>query len=121
MEEDWDIEHYPYILTYCNIIPNNDNLYWQSWLSYRNSILIGICGLYEDIKKRMWMGWFGVLPSQRKKGYGNVLLNYMEYKTKQLGYNNLYCYCTDEPLGFYKKNGYQKLLENEYNIIKKSL
>lgn len=124
MEKDWGLEHYPYILTYCGITPQKSEeskLFWKSWISYIDDVQIGICGIYEDIKKRMWMGYFGVLPSFRKKGYGKILLNHMEQETKKLGHKNLYCYCDERPLTFYKLNGYQLLFKNEFNIIKKSL
>jgi GNAT superfamily N-acetyltransferase len=113
MEQDWDFEHYQFILTYCNIIEIGDDqaeLYWKMWLVYVKDELIGICGLYEDSsKKRCWLGWFGIFPDFRKKGYGEKCLKFMEKKARKQGYDAIHCYCSDEPLQYYLTNGYVRI------------
>ena len=54
--------------------------YEKYYLVYNNDKVIGITGLYckENIYETnsIWLGWFGVLPEYRRRGYGkNILLD----------------------------------------------
>lgn len=126
MVKDWEYEHYQYILTYCGIIPLQDDhkpLFWDMWLVYNDQAqLIGLCSVYEDSsKKRCWLGWYGVLPKFRYLGYGEKILNYAERAALVKGFTELYCYCTDEPLDYYFNNGFKRIgnveefLNDHYN------
>ena len=46
------------------------------FLVYDNNELIGITGMYEynDYSDEAWLGWFGVVPEHRNKGYGRQIL-----------------------------------------------
>ena len=55
--------------------------YWKYWLVYDNdNNIVGITGLYSDfnIEKTysIWLGWFGIRPIYRRKGYGKEVLEF---------------------------------------------
>ena len=79
---------------------NNIYSYLKSlkyWLVKKNGKYVGICGLYayKSDPKDAWLGWFGVLESERKKGYGTQILSHIMQLAKELGYENFRLY-TDE-------------------------
>ena len=57
-------------------------------LVYDEEELVGTCGLYTypklGEKNTIWLGWFGVDATKRRKGYGTRILNDMINKAKQL-------------------------------------
>lgn len=50
---------------------------FKYYLATDGETLVGITGHYppEDGQPQIWLGWFGVLPSERRKGYGVKILN----------------------------------------------
>ena len=54
--------------------------YWKYWIVYDNEEIIGITGLYSDFDinetNSIWLGWFGIRPQYRRKGYGKEVLEY---------------------------------------------
>ena len=85
-----------------------DTNYFSYYLAYDNEKLIGITGIYsfEKIKETnsLWLGWFGISPAFRGKGYGKALLeqtidlvkNYAK-KDKRIKYFRLYTSSRDNP------------------------
>lgn len=66
------------------------------FIVYEDFELIGITGIYEDEFTQeigtAWVGWYGVLPDYRGKGYGKqILLKTIESATK-LGYKFIRLY-----------------------------
>lgn len=49
---------------------------FQYYLARDGETLVGITGHYppEDGQPQIWLGWFGVVPSERRKGYGVQIL-----------------------------------------------
>ena len=81
------------------------------WLAKNNNKYIGICGLYSynDYPKDAWLGWFGVIKEERKKGFGTQILNDTINLAKNLEFETLRLY-TDEidnsiAIKLYKKIG----------------
>ena len=58
-------------------------------LVYDGDSLVGTCGLYTYPElgetKTIWLGWFGVDSTKRRKGYGSQILRDMFNKAKNLG------------------------------------
>lgn len=54
----------------------HQNPRFQYYLASDGETLVGISGHYppEDGQPQIWLGWFGVLPSERRKGYGAEIL-----------------------------------------------
>lgn len=109
----FDKEHWPYILTWCGIMDNDEEdlfKYWQVWLIEIESRTIGICGLYSEKRssnRELWIGWFGMLPQYRNNGFGTESLEYMEIQAKKIGCDTLLTYTdSKKSMNFYKKNGF---------------
>lgn len=81
------------------------------WLAKVDNRYVGICGLYayKFAPKDAWLGWFGVLENERRKGYATEILNFSMQLAKKLGFETLRLY-TDEidnanAVKLYKKFG----------------
>lgn len=65
-----------------------------------NNIPVGTIGLYfindKIDNESIWLGWFGVLPEFRGKGYGRQSLMDMIEKSKQFGKKYLRLYTNDD-------------------------
>ena len=83
--------------------------YFSYYLAYNNENLIGITGIYSFEKveetNSLWLGWFGVSPIYRRKGYGKALLKQTidmvkEYAKKdpRIKYFRLYTSSRDNPI-----------------------
>lgn len=113
LQEDFEMEHWPYILTWCGILDNDlehMGKYWEVWLIEVDEKKVGICGIYS-LKRdttEMWLGWFGVLKPYRRMGIGGVALEFMEIEASKAGCKRLISYISKgtQPLKFYKENGY---------------
>ena len=73
---------------------------------------VGIFGLYyyEGYPDDAWLGWFGVLPEHRGKGYGNTALTFFEDLARDRGfrYVRLFTdtYDNEEAHKFYLEHGF---------------
>ena len=105
------------------------------WLVYHKNDLIGTVGVYGcpwlKEEKTCWLGWFGVLPKYRNKGYGTVILQKLFEIAKNMGYETLrvytsYKYCPlaisfyDRLMDFHEIYTYEKF-DYEVRIYTKSL
>lgn len=80
------------------------------YIAYINNKQVGITGLYQYQDDEAWIGWFGILPEYRNKGYGKILLKETIDLAKKLGYKIIRLY-TDkkenkEAIKLYKKVGF---------------
>lgn len=88
------------------------------WLVYLDKTPIGVTGLYayNEYPHDAWMGWFGVLPKYRGKGYGGQIFDFFEREARQRGYENIRLYTdsleNSDAVGFYEKKG---MVSEEYS------
>lgn len=86
-----------------------DNDYFSYYLAYDNENLIGITGIYSfdniEETKSLWLGWFGISPMYRRKGYGKALLEQTIDMVKEYAKNDtrikyfrLYTSSRDNPI-----------------------
>lgn len=86
-----------------------DSDYFLYYLAYDNENLIGITGIYSFEKveetNSLWLGWFGVSPIYRGKGYGKALLKQTidmvkgyAKKDPRIKYFRLYTSSRDNPV-----------------------
>jgi len=93
-----------------NIVPNHQFLQ-KYWLSKVDDKYIGICGLYayKAYPKDAWLGWFGVIEEERRKGYGAQIFKHIIKLAKDFGFENLRLYTDEEDnvaaIKLYKKFG----------------
>lgn len=91
-------------------------------LSISKDEAIGIGGIYKckEYEDDAWLGYFGVLDSQRKQGYGSQIILDMEKIAKDKGFSHLRLYTNKAmyPIGyiFYEKMGY---IAERYTNFKK--
>jgi len=88
------------------------------WLAKENNKYIGITGLYayKLYPEDAWLGWFGVLEEERRKGYATKIFKQTMRLAEEKGYKNFRLY-TDEidnanAVVFYEKMG---MTREEYN------
>lgn len=88
-----------------------------NWLVFCDKDPIGIIGLYSyhEYPDDAFMGWYGVLPSARGKGYGSKIFDFFEDTAKKKDYKNIRLYTDDianyEATKLYYKKG---MLSEEY-------
>jgi GNAT superfamily N-acetyltransferase len=113
LSSNFGISFYDAILMWCNVIktpPIDKDDFWEVYLIKSNNDTVGICGLYRlNNPKELWLGWFGIIPSYRKLGYGKKSLDFMKGKAKEIGCNKILSYVdkNGESLEFYFKNGFK--------------
>jgi len=131
LTKDFGFIYYHAILSWCGIIKNSDwkseKKYWQVYLIKYDDEIVGICGLYslyEYKTDELWLGWFGIIPSERNLGIGEYALNWMKDIAKSLGCKSLKSYVDSKgkPLNFYYRNGFKRIcLVKEYLNMNKDL
>lgn len=132
LQEDFEKEHWEYLLTWCGIIDNDPadlGKYWQVWLIETQNKVVGICGMYSLLLKDntdLWLGWFGVLPQYRGRKLGEEAIRFMEHEGRKAGAKSLLSYITpgEYPLRFYEKNGFVEsgnMDEGNYLVITKKI
>lgn len=112
MEDVWEYEHYPYILSWCTKNRPKDK-YWQVWLIKNKKNIIGICGMYslKETNEELWGGWGGFLPQYRNQGLGTQINNFKVEEAKKVGAKRLISYVGEDgkALNYFYKNGYVRL------------
>ena len=70
---------------------------FRYYLAYSKGKIVGITGHYppDDTSSEMWLGWFGVRPSCRRKGYGKQILFATAEIIVGFGYMKLFLYSGD--------------------------
>ena len=74
----------------------SEDIALNHYLAYENHRLVGITGVYSEAidKDSIWLSWFGVLPTERRKGYGRKILEETENICKSLPFKFFRCYTT---------------------------
>ena len=85
------------------------------YLARDNEKIVGITGHdpAEDGQAEMWLGWFGVLPAERRKGYGSKILLATCEIISGFGISSLYLYSGDREeeraaQRLYLRNGFEQ-------------
>lgn len=72
------------------------NPHFKYYLACIDGAIVGITGHYpSEDGSEIWIGWFGVIPSQRGKGYGELILRATEEEVVKMGVHELYLYTGD--------------------------
>ena len=80
-----------------NISPPHQFLQ-RYWLAKDNDKYVGICGLYayKSAPKDAWLGWYGVIASERGKGLGKLILTEIMTTAKELGFETFRLFTDEE-------------------------
>ncbi len=64
------------------------------WLAEEDHAYVGITGLYsyDSDPETVWLGWFGILPEYRSKGYGRQVLEKTMEKAQAEGFTCMRLY-----------------------------
>lgn len=64
------------------------------YIAYDGDVPIGVTGIYSyhEYPLDAWLGWFGILPEFRKKGYGSIVFDETVSLAKQKGYKSFRLY-----------------------------
>ena len=119
---------YDFIDSINNSFPNYFSMI-KYYAVYKKNNLIGICGIYSytEYPNDAWLGWFGVIEKERRRGYGTKILEFVFDEAKKMGFENLRLY-TDEidnaiAVKLYEKFGmtreyYNNLNDKHYEVGK---
>lgn len=75
---------------------------------YENHVLVGVVSLFIENKMAQFRK-FAVLPQAQGKGYGKHLMLHLINFCKTNCIEVLWCHARVNALGFYKKNGFEKI------------
>lgn len=93
----------------------------EYYLGCKDGNVVGITGVYADNTDECWLGWFGIRPEYRRKGYATEMLNLQLKIMKNYGYKvcRLYTYTTinKEAVPMYLKNGFVIDVERENHML----
>lgn len=80
------------------------------YLAFDDGKLVGITGIYSVNDEEAWLGWYGVVPECRSRGYGNAILDFTLEKMKSYGYKIALLYTEKdvnvEACKLYRKKGF---------------
>ncbi|MBO4285401.1 MAG: GNAT family N-acetyltransferase [Alphaproteobacteria bacterium] len=121
-ESEYDLSHFK------DSITGKHNLQrLEYYLGYENDMAVGITGVYADNENECWLGWFGITPQHRRKGYATKMLDLQLLMMKNYGYKicRLYTNTTlnKEAIPMYLKIGFVKDSDykNHFITMAKSL
>ena len=82
----------------------NPLLFWEVFLLRDNREIVGVCGLYqmsETPASLAWLGWFGIRPAFRRRGYGSSAIHSLADRTREMDCKELWVYTgsSDEQQG----------------------
>ncbi len=92
--------------------PDKDFHFIEHYLAKDGDQIVGCSGLYAYHKnpQEAWLSWFGVLPTVRKNGYGQQILNASKELAKQKGFTALRLYTSGKlypkACKLYEKTGF---------------
>ncbi len=115
-EVDYDLIHFKDSIT-----KNHNFQRLEYYLGYENNNVVGISGIYANNANECWLGWFGIIPEYRRKGYASAMINLQLEMMKNYGYKLCRLY-TNEVINkvavqLYTKIGFQKDSDYENHII----
>lgn len=112
-------------IDFTNSITGNHNYnffkYFTVYGEETGNDCIGFCGICSNKKDEAWLGWFGVRPKFRRRGFGCKMLKELEKIMLQSGYRYSRLY-TDNVINkpaydMYIKNGYIEDSKYRYNFV----
>lgn len=80
-ESGYDLIHFKDAITGCH---NYKRL--EFYLGYVNHEAIGLTGIYANQDDECWLGWFGICPEYRHKGYATKMLDLTINMMENYGY-----------------------------------
>lgn len=115
-EADYDLIHFKDSIT-----GKHDFKRLEYYLGYENDSVVGISGVYANSASECWLGWFGIRPEYRRKGYATAMLNLQLEIMKKYGYEVCRLYTSKiinkEAVKLYRKIGFKKDSDYENHII----
>jgi len=109
-------------IDFLNSVTGNHNYKTlKYYLATVDQNIVGFCGIYANKDDEAWMGWFGIKPEFRRKGYAKQMLS----KLFEIMLKNGYRYCrlyTDKKLNsnaynLYLKSGFVEDSQYEYDFV----
>lgn len=104
------------ILRWCELSERIEPLrFWEVFLLEHQPSCIGVSGLYQRLRTNagdVWLGWFGIVASERRKGLGHEMLRLTETEARRRGFERLLVYCDGDAAfvhQFYRNNGFAEL------------
>ena len=93
----------------------------EFYLTEENNTIVGLTGIYASNNRECWLGWFGICPEHRHKGYATQLLDLTLKMMRNYGYK-MCCLYTDtinnqHAIQLYLKKGFQIDSTYQGNII----
>lgn len=93
----------------------------EFYIAYENNVAVGLSGIYANRTDECWLGWFGIRPEYRKKGFATTLLNLQLQMMKDDGYKICRVYTNvisnKEAVRLYLKNGFEKDTVYAKNLV----
>jgi len=81
-------------------IKNSDRYFdfLEYYLVHDGEYYVGITGVYshKEYPEDAWVGWYGILPAFRRRGYGTEVMYFTKEKAKQKGFKHLRLYADDK-------------------------
>lgn len=99
----------------------------KHWIVKVDGNDVGITGLYayRDYPQDVWMAWFGIIKTEREKGYASIAFKKMLGKARKLGFKTLRLYTDDiennVAVNFYNKMGMTSEIYNNSNDIHREI
>ena len=93
----------------------------EFYLAYVNHTVVGLTGIYAKKNNECWLGWFGICPEYRRRGYATQLLDLTLEMMKNYGYKICRLYTdtmnNQHAIQLYFKKGFQVDSTYQDNII----
>lgn len=93
----------------------------EYYFGYENGSIVGVSGVYANNVNECWLGWFGIRPEYRNKGYATTMLRLQLEIMRNYRYKVCRLY-TDEVINkaavrLYIKEGFKKDSDYKKHII----
>ena len=95
--------------------------FWEVYIAMYENETVGVTGLYQQVETPpsiVWVGWFGVRPSFRHRGFGKMMIDILKQKARAYNFEELWVFTEQENEGalkFYEKLGFKRLIESQIN------
>ena len=109
-------------IEFTNSVTGNHNYdFLRYYLAIEDNNIVGFCGIYSNNKEEAWLGWFGIRPEFRRKGYAQRMLNMLSYIMLEKGYRYCRLY-TDKVINnnaylLYRKNKFVEDSQYKCNFV----
>lgn len=117
----WEVTNYDLVHFKDAVTGKHNFQRLEYYLGYENGEPVGISGIYADNVDECWLGWFGIRPEYRRKGYATATLDQLMEVMKKYGYKVCRLY-TDtvinkNAIDLYIKKGFKKDSSYKENVI----